>query len=126
MEDANRLLLEYIESKDANLLDGAIWNMWRFCEYALNAGLELLDERADRGHSMGETAEFLRAKHLLRDDHSKLLEQLEVYRQKVEYGSFARKKASHFNRANVADCLSCAQAIREDIEAQLSRRGRLS
>ena len=126
LEEAMSMLAQYDATKDVALLEGALWHIWRFAEYALNAGLDLLEKRTDRGHNMGGTAEVLYSNHLLESNHSKVLEQLEDYRQKVEYGSFARKKSVHFTRTNVADCWRCAQEIRVDLEAHLRHRGKLS
>lgn len=126
LEETRELLKTYPSKKDAVLLEESLWHIWRFAEYALNAGLELIDKRSDRGHNLGHTAEILYRENLLSADHSKLLEQLELYRQKVEYGSFARKKSVHFNASNVNDCLVCIQQIQEDLEVHLRRRGKLS
>lgn len=122
---AEQLLEEYAQDKKTALLDQALWHIWRFAEYALNAGLELLNERTDRGHNLRQTAGLLYSKKFFRTDHSKLLEQLENYRQKVEYGSFSRKKSVHFNRANVAECLQAIQEIRGELETHLRQRGKL-
>ena len=126
LEEAALLLKQHQLTKDPTLLEGALWHIWRFAEYAMNAGLELSDARTDRGHDMGGTAQLLHGKHMLKSDHGKVLALLELYRQKVEYGSFARKSSVHFVGSNVADCLRCAEEIRDDLEPHLRQRGKLS
>ena len=123
LNEARTLLAE--RDTKPNALDGAIWNAWRMAEYAVNAGLELLANRTDRGHQLDKSVDELLKKKLLSRSYSKILIQLERYRKKVEYGSYSREPSVHFNAKNVQDCLNEVQALSDEIAAHLERMGRL-
>jgi hypothetical protein len=106
-------------------LDDAVCALWRFAEYAMNAGLEMIGERTDRGHELGKTAEVLFTAGHLQEDHSQVLDQLEKYRRKAEYGSYSRDKSVHYSSADVRTCLAVIHKIRIDLEDLLKKHRKL-
>lgn len=108
------------------LLDEAIWSIWRFGEYAVNALLELAGLPTDRGHDLGNSIEVLKLQGWVAGDYRTILEQLERYRKKADYGSYARKTTDHYNATNADDCLEVMLALAEEAEEKLREKGKLS
>lgn len=105
------------------LLDQAVWHAWRFAEYAVNVLLQLAGRPAEQHHQLPARVEELRAEGLLVGDYARILEQLTRYRLKADYMGYSRHPSVHFSPADVERCLRALEALRDEVEGLLRRKG---
>lgn len=87
----------------------------------MNAGLELIGARTDRGHQLDRSVEELVAKGILQGDYADALRKLEIFRKKVDYGSYSREKSAHYNATNVENLLAQLQTLQVELKVHLQK-----
>ena len=125
LELAKESILKFREESNQIHLDEAVWHIWRFGEYAVNALLELAGERTDRGHDLGNSIEILKAQGWVSRDYKKILNQLERYRKKADYGSYSRSRSVHYNAGNIQQALDTLLQLQQETQQKLTEHGKL-
>jgi HEPN domain-containing protein len=113
------------DSKPQHLLDSAVVAVHAMAEYAVNALLELADQKPERHHKMGDRARDLKAEGRLQEDYKKILDQLETYRLAAQYLGYGRKPSVHYNATNVEECLAVVDRLVAEVAAALRSAGKL-
>ena len=111
---------------DRNLLDLAVFNVWTAAEYAINVLLELERMEKETWHRTDERARELKALGMLKQDYSKILQQLENYRLTAGYGSYVRNPSVHYSRKNVQDCLDAVVRLCDEVGGALQVAEKIS
>ena len=112
LNEAQRLLEAFSAGQgQRDSLDKAIWNIWRMAEYAVNAGLELANDRTDRGHKLNVSAGKLKADGIPNRDYSKILDQLRAIARKLNMGAMRVRHRSISTRKTWPDCLEQVRSV---------------
>lgn len=113
------------EEEAQGFLDDAVLYAWRFGEYAINVLLELAGLKQERQHKHAERIDELHGKGWLVGDYKKRIENLNTYRLKADYAGYSSVPSVHYSPADVENCLSAMDALRDEVTALLQREGKL-
>ena len=125
LQAAEELILEFRRDQAEEHLNLAVWHLWRFAEYAINAVLELRGEKPERHHLIAARVKALESRAVFQNSYHAMLDKLERYRLKADYGSYSSQPSVHYNATNVEDCLRDLRSLRGEVEGLLRQAGQL-